>query len=164
MQKKSVASTAVENHTYKIFPNDLNTNGTVFGGLVMSILDRIALVVAERHSERICATVAVDALHFLAPAYSGEILIFQAALNRAWNSSMEVGLKVLAENFISKERRHVISAYFTFVALDKENKPTPVPCVVPETVLEKRRFEEAEIRRTSRITQTRERDERRSGS
>ncbi len=164
MQGKTVASTAVENQTYKVFPNDLNTNGTVFGGLVMSILDRVALVVAERHSEHICATVSVDALHFLTPAYVGEILIFKGSLNRAWNSSMEVGVRVVAENFKTGEHRHVVSVYFTFVALDENNSPTQVPPVIPETKLEKLRYEDAGHRREARIKQAKERKERHLGS
>lgn len=159
---KTVSSTQVENHTYKIFPNDLNTNQTVFGGLVMSILDRICLVVAERHSGRVCATISVDALHFLAPVYMGEILIVKAALNRAWGTSMEVGVKVVAENPKNQEFRHVISAYFTFVALDENHRPTSIPPVIAETAIEKRRYEEAGIRRQNRISEAHNKKQRRS--
>ncbi len=148
---KSVSSTAIEGNTYKIFPNDLNSNGTVFGGLVMGFLDRIALVVAERHSEHTCVTASVDALHFLAPAKTGDVLLFKAAINRAWKTSMEIGVKVIAESPFTREHRHVVSAYFTFVAVDENNKPISVPPVLPETEHEKQRFIEAEVRRKKRI-------------
>ena len=159
---KTVASSAVENHVYKVFPNDLNSNGSVFGGLVMSILDRITLIVAERHSGQICVTASVDALHFLHPAKMGDILLCHAAINRTWTSSMEVGVKVMTEHFRTREQKHLVSAYFTYVALDENNKPTQVPSVIAETAIEKRRYEEAGRRREVRRRESEWRQKERS--
>jgi acyl-CoA hydrolase len=150
-QPKPVSASSVDNHVYKIFPNDLNAHYTVFGGLVMSICDRIALVVAERHSSHVCVTASVDSVHFLAPAKDGETLVVKAACNRAWTSSMEIGVKVLAENSFSGEHRHIVSAYLTFVSLDAEGRPQPVPPLLLESGEEKRRFEEAQFRRSARL-------------
>ncbi|MFS8563078.1 MAG: acyl-CoA thioesterase [Rhabdochlamydiaceae bacterium] len=130
---KKVKESAVDNHTYKIFPNDLNHYGTAFGGMIMAICDRIALVVAERHSQKTCVTASVDSMHFLRPAGEGDVLLFHAAINRSWRSSMEIGIRVEAERFETGEKRHIISAYFTFIALDENKKPTEVPSVTPET-------------------------------
>ncbi len=148
---KPVSASAIDNHVYKAFPNDLNAHHTVFGGLVMSICDRIALVVSERHSGKVCVTASVDSMHFRAPAKDGDTLIFKAAINRAWSSSMEIGVKVMAENSFLGEERHIVSAYFTFVALDENHIPTDVPQVLPETAQEKQRFDHAEIRRNARL-------------
>jgi acyl-CoA hydrolase len=153
LQAKPVAASAIHDHTYKVFPNDLNSTETVFGGLVMATLDRVASVVAERHSGRPCVTVSVDAMHFLQPATRGDILVFQAAINRSWQTSMEVGVRVLAEDYRTGKRRHMVSAYFTFVGTDEHGRPTPVPGVIPETEAEKRRYEEAGYRRERRRQQ-----------
>lgn len=149
--QKPVSASAVDNHVYKVFPNDLNAHHTVFGGLVMSICDRIALVVAERHSGQVCVTASVDSLHFIAPAKDGDTLVVKSAVNRAWSSSMEIGVKVDAENSYTGECRHIVSAYLTFVALDKEGRPAPVPALLPETAEQKRRYTEAQFRRDERL-------------
>ena len=155
---KPVKDSAVDDHTYKVFPNDLNSYGTAFGGMIMAICDRTALVVAERHSKKTCVTASVDSMHFLSPAGQGDILLFSAAINRAWTTSMEIGVKVVAEHFETGERRHILSAYFTFIALDKNKKPTEVPGVIPKTDLEKRRYEEANDRRERRKKEAEERN------
>ena len=134
---KAPSESAVDQNVYKVFPNDLNSKYTVFGGLVMGLCDRTALIVAERHSGAACVTAAVDSLNFVAPARSGDTLIIKASANRAWRSSMEIGVHVAAENSYSGDSRHVVSAYFTFVALDETNKPLAVPEIRPETAAEK---------------------------
>ena len=151
MEGKKPAVTAIHDHTYRIFPNDLNAQGTVFGGLIMAEADRLAHIVAERHSGRICVTASVDSILFHSPAGHGDNLIFQTMINRSWNTSMEVGVRIMAEERTTMIRKHIVSAYLTFVALDDHGKPTKVPPVAPESEEEKRRFKEADLRRSSRI-------------
>ena len=148
---RSVAYSAVRDQVYMVFPNDLNSNDTVFGGLIMAQLDRYAAVVADRHAAGVCVTVGVDAVHFIAPARRGDVLIFNASVNRAWTTSMEVGCKVDAELIGGGDRRHILSAYLTFVAQGPDGRPRPVPAVVPESPVEKLRHEEAQLRRESRL-------------
>jgi acyl-CoA hydrolase len=150
-KKRSPSESAVDQNVYKIFPNDLNAKYTVFGGLVMGLCDRTALIVAERHSGCTCVTAAVDSLNFLAPARSGETLAVKAAINRSWSSSMEIGVHVAAEDSHTGDARHVVSAYLTFVALDDAGKPTAVPLVDPQTDDERRRYAEAGRRRELRL-------------
>jgi len=150
---KAPSASSVEQNVYKVFPNDLNSEYTVFGGLVMSLCDRTALIVAERHSGSACVTAAVDSLNFLAPARAGDTLLVKAAVNRSWRSSMEIGVHVAAEDSYTGDTRHVVSAYLTFVALDKSGKTRTVPAVLPETDIEKRRFEQAQVRRDGRLSQ-----------
>ena len=161
MKGKSVKASAVDNHTYKVFPNDLNSYGTAFGGMIMAICDRTALVVAERHSKKTCVTASVDSMHFLKPAGQGDILLFSAAINRTWRTSMEIGVKVVAEHYETGEKRHILSAYFTFIALDENKQPTEVPPIIPEGPAEKQRFEEANDRRENRKKEAAEREAKR---
>ncbi|MBJ6137099.1 acyl-CoA thioesterase [Marinobacter litoralis] len=152
---KPVSASAIEKHVYKVFPNDMNSHDTVFGGMIMAKCDRLALVVAERHSAHVCVTAAVDSIHFRAPARGKDTLLFSLTLNRSWGSSMEIGARVEAENSYTGDVRHILSAFFTFVAVDEEGKPVDVPEVIPETSEQRRRYANAEIRRAGRL-QTRE--------
>lgn len=160
---KPVSASAVREHIYKVFPNDLNAHNTVFGGHIMATIDRLASVVAERHANRVCVTVAMDEMHFMAPARHGDTLVYAASVNRAWNSSMEIGARVIAENSKTCERTHIVSAYLTFVALDENNRPTAVPPLQTETDEERARFDEANLRRANRLRHADELKKLRSG-
>lgn len=133
-----------------IQPNDVNPMGTVFGGKVMAMMDMTAALAAHRHARKVVVTAGIDALDFLASAKVGHFLIVKASVNYAGRTSMEVGVKVVAEDPLTGELRHTASAYLTFVALDSFGRPSPVPPVIPETPEEKRRFEEARRRRELR--------------
>lgn len=148
---KTVNNSTLVDQVYKVFPNDLNANKTLFGGKIMALADRLSLVVAEKHSNHICVTASVDSVHFLAPAKENDTLIISASINRAWTSSMEIGVRVDAENTYTGERRHVVSAYSTFVALGEDGRPVSVPKVLPETDIQKERYEMAQIRREGRL-------------
>jgi len=148
---KSVSDSAIEGHVYKVFPNDLNAHGTAFGGMIMAKCDRLSLVVAERHSGFVCVTASVDSIHFMAPAKENDTLIFKVSVNCAWRTSMEIGVRVEAENSYTGESKHILSAYFTFVALDQNNTPTTIPALNIQTKVDERRFQKANIRRQARL-------------
>ena len=147
---KTVKESAIHDQSYPIFPHDLNMRGTIFGGCVMAQVDKVAAVVAMRHSGLDCVTKLVDEQEFIDPAYLHENLILMASVNRVWNTSMEIGVKVLAENPKTRAKRHIVSAYLTFVAVDENQRPTSIPPVIPETDEERRRFAEAQWRRDER--------------
>jgi acyl-CoA hydrolase len=151
LKGKKVSESAIHDQISVVYPNDLNPYGTLFGGRVLEICDRLAGVVSRRHAGRVCVTLGVDSVRFLAPAKRGDTLIFQASINCVWKTSMEVGIKVLAEDFKTMERVHIVSAYFTFVAVDDHMKPVEIGPVIPETQEEKRRYGQAEVRRQHRL-------------
>lgn len=154
--KKLSKESEINDYVWRIFPNHLNSRGTAFGGFIISLLDQVAVIIADRHSRQTCVTASIDAVHFLSPIKMGDVLIIQGKVNRSWTSSLEIGMKITAEETISCHRRHVLSAYFTFVALDSQGKPTSVPELILCTEEEKRRFEEAELRRAQRISTTKQ--------
>jgi len=149
---KRVSESTINDSLYMIQPNDLNYLGTIFGGTVMAESDKIAAIVAKIHCRQTCVTASVDAFRFLAPAYVGEVLVFKASVNRVWNTSLEVGVKVFAKNTLTGESRHIVSAYFTFVPIDETRKPISAKYgLLPETEEEKRRWREADDRRKRRL-------------
>ena len=150
-QGKKVSETAIHDQTAVVYPNDLNPYGTLFGGRVLETCDWLDGVVARRHSGRVCVTLGVDSVRFLAPAKHGDTLVFKASVNRVWKTSMEIGLKVFAEDFRTLSRVHILSAYFTFVAVDDNMKPVEICPVIPETKEEERRYQQAEERRKLRL-------------
>lgn len=137
--------------TEMVLPSHTNSLGSIFGGVVMSWIDIAAAIAAQRHARRQVVTASIDALHFVAPVYKGWIVNLKASVNFAAKTSMEIGVRVDAENPITGEKFHTASAYLTFVALDEHFKPTEVPTVIAETSDEKRRFERALQRRQKRL-------------
>ena len=149
-QPKKALESVVE-MTEIVLPSHGNALGTVFGGQVAAWIDICAAVAAMRHARHIVVTASMDDLHFMAPAHVGEVLILKAHVNRAFSTSMEVGVRVEAENPLTGERRHTATAYLTFVSLDAEGNRVAVPPLIPETDDEKRRFDQAELRRKWRL-------------
>jgi acyl-CoA hydrolase len=134
-----------------VLPNDANALGSMLGGRVMHLIDIAGAVAAHRHSNSHVVTVSVDYLDFRFPIRVGEFLVLQSSVNHAFHTSMEVGVKVLSENILTGERRHTSSAYVTYVAIDLNGRPHPVPPVIPETAADRRRFREAGKRRVARL-------------
>jgi acyl-CoA hydrolase len=152
MEGKPVSASAIVDQVVEVFPNDLNPHGTLFGGKLMQVVDNLAAIVAKRHSGRVCVTLGIDSVRFLNPARHGDILVCKASVNRTWHTSMEVGVKVVAEDFRTLEQKDILSAYFTFVATDDDLKPVEILPVLPETAEQMQRFEEAEVRRKYRLS------------
>jgi acyl-CoA hydrolase len=138
-----------------VLPNDANPLGALLGGRLMHWMDLAAALAAHRHSRKYVVTASIDHLDFLVPVHVGDLVILRSSVNRAFHTSMEVGVQVLVENYIAGSRSHVSSAYLTFVAVDRQGRRLPVPPVIPETDEEKRRFEDALRRRQIRESERR---------
>jgi len=136
-------------------PEDANPVGNVHGGVIMKYVDTAAGAVAIRHAKAICVTASIDRLDFHHPVYVGDLLILKASLNLVGKSSVEVGVRVEAENLLTGEVRHTASAYLTFVALDKNGRPRQVPPLLLETETEELRHCQAKVRRESRLAERR---------
>jgi acyl-CoA hydrolase len=132
---------------------DANTAGFVHGGMVMRTCDEAAAIAAIRHCGRRVVTAGMDRMTFVEPVHVGELLTCLATVNAAWHTSMEVGVRVEAEDPRTGARRHTSTAYVTMVALDDDGKPAPVPGAITETEAENRRQREAELRRANRLAE-----------
>jgi acyl-CoA hydrolase len=135
---------------------DANSAGFVHGGTVMRMCDEAAGIAAIRHCGMRAVTAGMDRMTFIEPVWVGELLRCQATVNAVWRTSMEVGVRVEAENAVTGQVRHTSSTYLTMVAVDEKGKPIAVPPLIVEGPVEERRRREAETRRRNRLT---ERDE-----
>ncbi|MCW2967735.1 MAG: thioesterase superfamily protein [Solirubrobacteraceae bacterium] len=132
---------------------DANSAGFVHGGTVLYLCDEVAGLAAVRHCGGRCVTAGMDRMTFLLSVNVGELLTLESSVNAAWRSSMEVGVRVTAENVRTGDKRHTSTAYLTMVALDEELRPTPVPPLLCETDEERRREHEAQVRRANRLAE-----------
>lgn len=150
MQARPVSASQVV-MTEMVLPQHTNSFGNVFGGQVMAWIDICAAIAAQRHARQPVVTASVDALQFVKPVLRGWTINLRASVNYTAKTSMEIGVRVDAENPLTGETVHTASAYLTFVALGADGKPAPVPPVKAETAEEKRRYKAAEIRRQNRL-------------
>ena len=149
MKSKSIKESTVIMHEL-VLPNDTNVLGNVHGGRVMCLMDICAAMSAYKHARQPVVTASVDQLDFLAPAKKGDILILKSSVNYAHRTSMEIGVRIDAESPFTGEVRHTATAYLTFVAIDKNNKPSVISKIQPETDDEKRRYDRAKKRHLKR--------------
>lgn len=136
--------------TVLMTPDTANFSGKVNGGAILKLLDQVAYACASRYAGHYVVTLSVDQVTFRQPIQVGELVTFLASVNHTGNSSMEVGIKVVAEDIRAKVVRHVNSCFFTMIAVDDNGHPTKVPPLTPRTLDERRRFADAEMRRAMR--------------
>jgi acyl-CoA hydrolase len=151
MEGKPVSSSYSE-YTELALPNDANSLGNLLGGKVMHLVDLAGAMAAMRHSRHVVVTASVDQMSFLHPVRIGQWVRLRSAVNRVFRTSMEVGVKVWVEDLVKGEILHTSSAYLTFVALDGQGRPVSVEPVIPETAIEKKRYEAAGKRREYRLS------------
>lgn len=138
--------------TELVLPQHTNQLGNLLGGQLMHWIDICAALAAGKHSERVCVTASVDNIDFKHPIKLGDVVTLVASVNRAFNTSVEVGVKVNAEKYYEGKRLHTNSAYLTFVGVDEKGRPVKTFEIVPESDDEKRRYEQALERREQRLS------------
>ncbi len=137
--------------SYRMGVQDANVAGNVHGGWIMKLCDDVAVIAAMRLAGGRVVTATVDGMKFRSPVHVGDVVTLRATVNAAWRTSMEVGVRVEAENPRTRERRHTTTAYLTMVALDEDGRPTQVPELTCESDTEHRRESEAQLRRANRL-------------
>ncbi len=148
-QAKKVSESAIV--LYRLMmPNDANPSGNVFGGTILKLMDEVASIVAFRHCRKNVVTASIDRMSFFAPVYVGNLIALKASVNYVGNTSMEIGVRIEAEDLRTGQVVHTGSCYLTYVALDENGRPTPIPKIIPETDEEKRRYNQALARRKLR--------------
>ena len=146
---------SVSEYSELALPNDANGLGNLLGGKIMHLVDLAGAIAAMKHCRHPVVTASVDHMDFIHPVKINQLVRLRASVNRAFRTSMEVGVKVWVEDLISGAEQHVSSAFLTFVAVDAAGRGVCVPSVIPETEEEKRRYEEAGERREYRLSQRR---------
>ena len=157
MSEEVLARTVAESQSERseiIFPADANALGNLFGGRLMQYIDLVGAMAASRHARAITVTASMDHLDFVAPVKVGDLLILKASVNRAFKTSMEIGVKAMVEDVRKNRLRHVSSAYLTYVAMDMSGQKIAVPPVITETEHQRRRYEDAGRRREMRAGET----------
>jgi acyl-CoA hydrolase len=157
MSDVTIQRTVMESQSERseiIFPADSNALGNLFGGRLMQFIDLVGAVAASRHARAITVTASMDHLDFVAPVHVGDLLILKASVNRAFRTSMEIGVKAMVEDVREQKLRHVSSAYLTYVAVDMQGNGLVVPQIICETDHQRRRFEDAGRRREMRAGET----------
>ena len=138
-----------------MLPSDANPYGNVHGGEIMKLIDEVAGAAATRHARSRVVTARIDELSFLAPVYVGHLVTAKASVNHVGRTSMEIGVRVEAEDMLTGDVVHVASAYLVFVATDEHGRPVPLPSLIAETDDERRRMAAAETRRALRLKRPR---------
>ncbi len=142
--------------TEVVLPNDANTHGNILGGKVMHLMDLAGAIATFRHCRMPVVTISVDSLRFLHPIKVGQLVLLEANMTRAFTTSMEVEVQVFSEDPLSGNRIKTSTAFLTFVALDKDGRPTPISPLIPETEEEKDRYRAALRRRRRRLREAKE--------
>ena len=150
MQEKSPSESHAE-VIIRMFPSDANPAGNVFGGEILKHIDMVAGIVAQRHSQSNAVTISMDSVNFLKPVFVGNVLTLNARINYVHNSSMEIEVRAEAEDIITGIRTVTGTAFVTFVALDKNGKPTSAPKLLLKTDDDRTKFEEGKIRMDTRL-------------